>query len=531
VLIRLAFVIGGVLLGVATLVALELMLALLSVGDEGVRHDPFAGFSSSVPFFEPASREDGASIYRLSAARSSAAALQGPHEPQREFLAEAPEKAFRVFVVGGSSAQGIPYSTRYAFSTWLERRLEVALPELEVEVVNAAMTGYASRRVLSVVREIASFEPDLLIVMSGHNETAETRYFQHLIDMDPRLFRAWEFVVGTRLFALFSPWLGDDFGQLGKEAPSIDLNPTQNQFQMFEVHRDRTAGEGYASERDLAYRDILYEFNLNEMARSMRAAGGRVLFVSLVQNMSDWGPGASLHRPDISDEEERRWRAHFEEGEGLANEKGDCRAALEAWSLALAIDERPADLHFRMATCQRSLGRLEEAHEHFRLASDLDAVPLGAPSSFNEIARGVARKNGALFIDLDPVLEEASGARLVGDDLFSDFVHPNIRAHQLIAERIAEELRAEGIPRPAQDWQATSGGGEDTQATFGGGYRDPAPASIYEAEPDLLLQEARNSLVICWVTRRRDCFDAALARLAELDPEDAIANRLRGRFD
>jgi lysophospholipase L1-like esterase len=527
--IRLAFVLGGVLLGIATLAGLELLLALLGVGEQGARHDPFAGFSRTVPFFEPATRVDGTPIHQLSVARSSAAALRGPHEPQREFLASKREGAFRVFVVGGSSAQGIPYSTRYAFSTWLAERLAVALPEYEVEMVNAAMTGYASRRVLSVVREIAQYEPDLLVIMSGHNENAETRYFQHLIDMDPRLFRAWEFVVGTRLFALFSPWFGDDFGKLGGEAPAIDLTPERNQMQMFEVHRDRTAGKGYASQRDLAYRDLLYEFNLEEMLRSMEEAGSRVLFVSLVQNLSDWAPGASLHRSDISEDEQRRWRVYFAEGERLADSEGDCDAALAAWSSALAIDDRHAGLHFRMATCQRSLGRLGEAREHFRLASDLDAVPLGAPGGLNEIARSVAHKHGIPFVDLDPVLEEASGERLVGDDLFTDFVHPNIRAHQLIAARIAEALRDEGIPVPASEWRE-AGGGEGGQAASGG-YRDPDVASIYRAEPGLTLQEARSRLVICWVTRSRPCFDASLAEVVAIDPDDNIARRLERRFD
>ena len=94
-LVRMAFVLGGILLGIGTLAGMELLLALLGVGEAGVGHDPFAGFSDTVPFFEPATREDGTSIHRLSVARATAASLRGPHEPQREFLAEPSEKAFR----------------------------------------------------------------------------------------------------------------------------------------------------------------------------------------------------------------------------------------------------------------------------------------------------------------------------------------------------------------------------------------------------------------------------------------------------
>ena len=109
--------------------------------------------------------------------------------------------------------------------------------------------------------------------------------------------------------------------------------------------------------------------------------------------------------------------------------------------------------------------------------------------------------------------------RLVGDDLFSDFVHPNLLAHQLIAQRIAEELRDHGIPIAAERWRDT------------GDYVDPDPAEVLREGPGLALQEARNLLVVCWLTRRRDCFDSTMAELLSIDPQDEVARGLEGRFD
>ena len=155
------------------------MLRLLGVCAGRPRQDPFAGFSRVVPMFEPGTQPDGTRIYRLAAGRWGAATGHVA-PPQRSFLAEKPLGTFRIFVVGGSSAAGVPYGTGYAFPTWLARRLEAEVPEVRCEVVNAAMSGYATRRMLTVVRELVTYAPDLLIVYEGHNEFIEPAFFAAL---------------------------------------------------------------------------------------------------------------------------------------------------------------------------------------------------------------------------------------------------------------------------------------------------------------------------------------------------------------
>ena len=173
VLARIAYPIAGVVLGVGMLALFELGLRVIGVAADAPRRDPFAGFSSAVPAFEKQARKDGVAVWRLSPARQIRVDPRIPDEPQRTFLAEAPRDSFRIFVIGASSAAGHPYSTRYAFSTWLERWLRASLPGVDLEVVNAALAGYASRRLVLVVEEIARHAPDLLIVYMGHNEWAE----------------------------------------------------------------------------------------------------------------------------------------------------------------------------------------------------------------------------------------------------------------------------------------------------------------------------------------------------------------------
>ena len=64
----------------------------------------------------------------------------------------------------------------------------------------------------------------------------------------------------------------------------------------------------------------------------------------------------------------------------------------------------------------------------------------------------------------------------MGDDLFVDFVHPNLRAHQLIAATVADALRAAAVPAPPERWVL-------------GRYVDPDPEGLYRADPALRTQE------------------------------------------
>ena len=66
---RLGLIGFGVGLGVLLLVAAEVVLRVADVGADAGRYDPFAGFSRTVPMFEPATRGDGTAVLRTARAR------------------------------------------------------------------------------------------------------------------------------------------------------------------------------------------------------------------------------------------------------------------------------------------------------------------------------------------------------------------------------------------------------------------------------------------------------------------------------
>lgn len=83
--------------------------------------------------------------------------------------ADKPENTYRVFVFGGSAAQGIP-DPAFSFSRILEAMLGDRYPETRFEVINTAMVAINSHVVLPIVKQCGGFDGDLYIVYLGNNE-------------------------------------------------------------------------------------------------------------------------------------------------------------------------------------------------------------------------------------------------------------------------------------------------------------------------------------------------------------------------
>src|SRR5262249_18763292 len=139
-----AEVIGFLSLTVAVPVTAEVALRLLDVRTEK-------------PVFQPGTPADGTPIMRL--AWNPQVRVPQPVQPHRDFTVVKAPGTFRIFVIGESEAEGVPYGTDLAFSSWLARRLAAQAPQVHWEVVNAALGGLQSYAALEIVDDIARYAP------------------------------------------------------------------------------------------------------------------------------------------------------------------------------------------------------------------------------------------------------------------------------------------------------------------------------------------------------------------------------------
>src|SRR5690606_6623553 len=96
---------------------------------------------------------------------------------------------YRIFCLGGSTVQGRPYSVETSFTTWLEISLHAADPSRKWNVVNCGGVSYASYRLAPILEEVLRYEPDMIVLCTGHNEFLEDRTYRGVKATSPQV--AW----------------------------------------------------------------------------------------------------------------------------------------------------------------------------------------------------------------------------------------------------------------------------------------------------------------------------------------------------
>jgi hypothetical protein len=125
----------------------------------------------------------------------------------QSFSAVKKEDTFRIFCLGGSTVQGRPYSVETSFSTWLKFNLDLVYPENTIEMVNCGGISYASYRLVPIMEELLTYEPDLIILCTGQNEFLEERTYHRLKKTPPGLISLHQRLLWLRTYSLANQWL------------------------------------------------------------------------------------------------------------------------------------------------------------------------------------------------------------------------------------------------------------------------------------------------------------------------------------
>ena len=156
---------------------------------------------------------------------------------------EKPEDGFRVFCLGGSTVRGRPYTTESSFTRWMGLELAERSEGRTIEAINCGGLSYASYRLRPIVAEVLGYQPDLVVVATGHNEFLEDRSYQGLKDRNQAMAWLEDGAMSLRTVTLCRRWLG------GEQEPGSDDEPSDVVARLDEQR-------GFASyERDRAWQD------------------------------------------------------------------------------------------------------------------------------------------------------------------------------------------------------------------------------------------------------------------------------------
>lgn len=173
-----------------------------------------------------------------------------------------------------------------------------------------------------------------------------------------------------------------------------------------------------------------FEVNLSGMIRLAGRAGAAVVIVPPLVNLRDWPPLVSAVGRDLDSRQRAEWTRLWREGQALER-SGDAEAALASYRGAAAIDDRHAELCWRIGRLLLGQGESGEARTWLIRARDRDWVIARAPSSILEATRRVADNTGAVLIRQLPGRNPETW--VPGCDEVFDTVHPTFEGNWLLA--------------------------------------------------------------------------------------------------
>ncbi len=344
------------------------------------------------------------------------------------FESPKPKGTIRIFLAGGSAIKGFPQPMGFAPSAFLQAMLSEVWPDRRVEVINLGTTAVASFPVLGMVTEALEYEPDLIVVYSGHNEFfgAYGVASLHRAGNSPTAMKLHR---SLRRSALVQ-WI-DSFARPGVTGEG------QRTLMELMVGQSYTAADDPI--RDAAARNL--KANIGEIIARAQARGVPVMVCTLASNERDLAPLGAEDLSHLSTTDQGRVTAGVSRAES-ALKKDDLSAAEAAAAEVLSLAPSHARAHYLHGRALYQQTRYDEAAAAFAKAIEMDPMPWRCTERSMQAIRESAKADGVILCDIRRVFREASPGGCIGWELMDDHVHPSLAGQSLVARAIVQALTA-----------------------------------------------------------------------------------------
>ncbi|MGV3484706.1 MAG: hypothetical protein ACO1RT_09840 [Planctomycetaceae bacterium] len=428
---RYAFRVLAIAIGLLPIVLAEIGLRIAGIGANAadrslsaVDTDPLVDLHSLRPLFVPSA--DGT--------RMEIGQERMNYFCPASFPAKKAANTFRVFALGGSTTQGQPYRTETAFPQWLALRLEAAMPDRSIEVVNGGGISYASYRVAAILDEVLGYSPDLIVLYTGHNEFLEARTYARQRKVPRWLAAPLAAIARLRVAHVLALAFQTD------DAPAASKTTMPSEV---DAVLDRADGmEAYV--RDPHWVDAIhghFEQTLDSMVTRCQRAQVPLVICVPAGDLVNTPPFKSQPDPALPPPK----REDVVRLTQIAtSESAEVAARLEAAANILKIDPQHAMANYVLGRrhYESAIGDVATARQHLIKARDHDVCPLRATTRIEQAVRSQRRRDNVFLIDTVLLLDQRNAKnQRIPDDIadpawFVDHVHPTIEGHQEIATAI-----------------------------------------------------------------------------------------------
>lgn len=362
----------------------------------------------------------------------------------------------RVFVLGGSTVQGRPYSLPTSFPTCLQTALNFAAPDVEWDVVNCGGVSYASYRLLPILDEVLKYDPAAIIVCTGQNEFLEFMTYQDAVQAVNSFGETavgWTNLASVRMARRL-------FVDETVKSPSKRKPRSQGSLPI-EVDALLDQSDGWAKyHRDGLERDRIerqFARNLSLMTAACAERNVPLLLVSPPVNLRDCPPFKSEFDASVDEVQQQLFLDQLAAAAQLGVASAlDSKSTEAEDRLKSLCDQQPeyALAWYQLGRCLYGRKKISKAADAFQTACDEDICPLRMTSRLKAAMDQVVSATGVPFVDLQQFLQQESRHEIVGSDLLVDHVHPSFGSQRkigcLLAQRLLQVLQVDSVDG---DWE------------------------------------------------------------------------------
>ena len=336
----------------------------------------------------------------------------------------------RIFVLGESTTIGYPYFHNGSFHRWLQYRLMHTYPDKNFEIINLSLTAVNSYTVLGFAREVVNYQPDAVLIYSGHNEfygamgvgsTQAISGNPHLVNF---ILRLREF----KLVQLFS----HVYQSIGKLTVK-NTGSGESRMQLM------VASQQIPYKSDLYKRGIeQFKYNINEAIKLFNDHHIPVLVSNLVSNEKDLKPFIDI-QPNYSKCPD--FEKNYKLGVKAYQDK-DYKLAAEYLQAANQEYNGSALSNYYQGKVAYAQSNYALAKTCFDNAQGLDALRFRAPEELNNVvAKLCSQYPYAHLVNTKAAFEAQSDNHIIGDELMTDHVHPNLRGYAIMSDGFYQQLK------------------------------------------------------------------------------------------
>src|ERR1700688_2849967 len=341
----------------------------------------------------------------------------------------------RIFVLGESTTIGYPYFHNGSFHRWLQYRLTHTYPDKNFEIVNLSLTAVNSYTVLGFAKEVVNYEPDAVLIYTGHNEYYGTLGVgsSNRVGSNSRVIQLVLMLRKLRIVQLLTSL----FENLKNSSDSKKEFAGQTLMQRMVADQQIQFGS-------TLYKKGIEQFsaNMDETLNLFNKYKIPVFISNLVSNEMDLIPFMSVLPDSIK---LSSFSKNLKEGISAFN-SGYPEQAARLLKSADQIYNGHALCNYYLGKLAYNQGNYIQAKKYFIKAKDLDGLRFRAPTEINDAIKKICGKyNVAHLVDTKAAFDSSSSNHIIGNELILEHVHPNLTGYAIISDAFYQALKREHI--------------------------------------------------------------------------------------